>query len=171
MLAALVLVAIVTTLGLRLRAGTDRGATDSPLLGRPAPDFSLPVLGEPDRRIGNRDLLGDPFVLNVWRSGCGACRAEHTVVSALARSGRVRVVGYNHRDTPGAAQQWLAQLGDPYWASVVDADGSAARDWGIRDAPETFLVDARGIVRWKFAGPLTQDVVDADILPTLESAR
>lgn len=169
--AVLAVVVAGVVLALRLRTETAGSAVDSPLIGRRAPDFSLPVLGSPHRRLGNRDLLGDPFVLNVWRSDCEACATEHPVVAALARDGQVRVVGFNHRDTPDAARRWLARHGNPYWASVVDADGRAAREWGIRGAPETYLVDARGIVRWKFVGPLTPGVVAADIVPTLESAR
>jgi cytochrome c biogenesis protein CcmG/thiol:disulfide interchange protein DsbE len=170
-LLAFVALAVLLFVGIRMHAGTDSTAIDSPLIGRPAPDFSLPVLGDPTRRIGNRDLLGEPFLLNVWGSWCPNCRVEHPVVTQLARSGAVRVVGYNYKDDPADAQRWLTQLGDPYHVSIVDADGQAALDWGIYGAPETFLVDARGIVRWKFVGPLTPEVVEEDILPTLESAR
>jgi cytochrome c biogenesis protein CcmG/thiol:disulfide interchange protein DsbE len=163
--------ALLLAVGVRMHAGTDSTAIDSPLIGRPAPDFSLPVLGDPTRRIGNRDLLGEPFLLNVWGSWCPNCQVEHPVVSALARSGKVRIIGYNYKDEPADAQRWLDQLGNPYYANIVDADGRAALDWGIYGAPETFLVDARGIVRWKYVGPLTPEVVAQDILPTLESAR
>jgi cytochrome c biogenesis protein CcmG/thiol:disulfide interchange protein DsbE len=170
-LLAFLALAALLAIGIHLRGETDATAIDSPLIGRPAPDFSLPVLGDPTRRIGNRDLLGEPFLLNVWGSWCPNCQLEHPVVCALARSGAVRVVGYNYKDDPADAQRWLAQLGDPYFVTVADVDGRAALDWGIYGAPETFLVDARGIVRWKFVGPITQQVVDEDILPTLESAR
>ena len=165
----LVLAALVV-LGLRIRAGTDHTAADSPLIGRQAPDFSLPLLGEPARRLGNRDLLGEPFVLEVWSSPCPACDAALPVVAGLANQGQVRVVRYILGD-PGDAALRLARDGNPYFAVVVDADGRAARAWGIRRAPEAYLVDARGIVRWKHSRPLTTAVVAEDILPTLESAR
>lgn len=170
-LLAFVLLALLLGVGVYMSRRDDRTAIDSPLIGRKAPDFSLPVLGDPTRRIGNRDLLGEPFLLNVWGSWCPNCQVEHPVIAELARSGAVRVVGYNYKDEPADAKRWLAQLGDPYFVNIVDADGRAALDWGIYGAPETFLVDARGIVRWKFVGPLTQDVVEDDIIPTLESAR
>jgi cytochrome c biogenesis protein CcmG/thiol:disulfide interchange protein DsbE len=170
-LLAFVALALLLGVGVYMSRRDDRTAIDSPLIGRPAPDFSLPVLGDPTRRIGNRDLLGEPFLLNVWGSWCPNCQVEHPVITALARSGKVRIVGYNYKDEPADAQRWLERFGDPYHVSIVDADGRAALDWGIYGAPETFLVDARGIVRWKFVGPLTQDVVDDDIIPTLESAR
>jgi cytochrome c biogenesis protein CcmG/thiol:disulfide interchange protein DsbE len=170
-LLAFAVLALLLGVGVYLSRRDDRTAIASPLIGRPAPDFSLPVLGEPGRRIGNRDLLGEPFLLNVWGSWCPNCQVEHPVVSALARSGKVRIIGYNYKDEPADAQRWLDQLGNPYYANIVDADGRAALDWGIYGAPETFLVDARGIVRWKYVGPITEDVVAEDILPTLESAR
>ena len=170
-LLAFVVLALLLGAGVYLSRRDDRTAIDSPLIGRPAPDFSLPVLGEPDRRIGNRDLLGEPFLLNVWGSWCPNCQVEHPVISELARSGKVRIVGYNYKDEPADAQRWLDQFGNPYHLNIVDADGRAALDWGIYGAPETFLVDARGIVRWKFVGPITPEVVAEDILPTLESAR
>jgi cytochrome c biogenesis protein CcmG, thiol:disulfide interchange protein DsbE len=170
-LLAFVVLAVLLYAGIQLHAGTDSTAIDSPLIGRPAPDFSLPVLGEPGRRIGNRDLLGQPFLLNVWGSWCPNCRVEHPVIAELARSGAVRVVGYNYKDEAADAQRWLGEFGNPYFVNVVDADGRAALDWGIYGAPETFLVDARGVVRWKYVGPITPEVVREDILPTLESAR
>jgi cytochrome c biogenesis protein CcmG/thiol:disulfide interchange protein DsbE len=168
---AFLALAALLGVGVYMSRRDDRTAIDSPLIGRPAPAFSLPVLGEPGRRVGNHDLLGEPYLLNVWGSWCPNCRVEHPVVTQLAGSGAVRVVGYNYKDEAVDAQRWLAQLGDPYHVNVVDQDGRAALDWGIYGAPETFLVDARGIVRWKYVGPLTPEVVRDDILPTLESAR
>lgn len=170
-LLAFVALALLLGVGVYMSRRDDRTAIDSPLIGRPAPDFSLPVLGDPTRRIGNRDLLGEPFLLNVWGSWCPNCQVEHPVITELARSGKVRIVGYNYKDEPADAQRWLDRFGNPYHVNIVDADGRAALDWGIYGAPETFLVDARGTVRWKFVGPITPDVVAEDILPTLESAR
>ena len=170
-LLAFVVLALLLGAGVYMSRRDDRTAIDSPLIGKPAPDFSLPVLGDPTRRIGNRDLLGQPFLLNVWGSWCPNCQVEHPVISELAKTGKVRIVGYNYKDEPADAQRWLDQFGNPYHVNIVDADGRAALDWGIYGAPETFLVDARGIVRWKYVGPLTPEVVEQDILPTLESAR
>lgn len=165
-----VVLAVLLVLGLRIRAGTDLTASDSPLIGRPAPDFSLPLLGEPARRLGNRDLLGEPFLLEVRSSPCPACDGAQAVVAGLANEGQVRVVLYILGDPADTALR-LARDGNPYFAVVVDGDGRAARAWGIRRAPEAYLVDARGIVRWKHSRPLTAKVVAEDILPTLESAR
>ena len=159
--------AVLLFAGVRMNSGRDNSAIPSPLLGKPTPAFSLPVLGDPARRIGNADLLGRPYLLNVWGSWCPTCRFEHPHMTALARSGKVRVVGYNYKDAPEDAQAWLRQFGNPYEVVVTDEDGRAALDWGIYGAPETFLVDARGIVRWKLVGPVDEAVVREQIEPML----
>lgn len=168
--AGAVALAALFALGWRLRAGTDHTAADSPLIGRRTPDFSLPRLDDPTRRLGNRDLLGEPFLLDVRRRDCPDCDLARPVVDALARSGKVRVVGLVLGE-PGDLRTRIAREATPYFAVMVDNDGRAARAWGIRGAPEAWLVDARGIVRWRHARPLTDQVVAEDILPTLESAR
>ncbi|HEX5756524.1 MAG TPA: redoxin family protein, partial [Arenimonas sp.] len=96
-------------------------------------------------------------------------RDEHPYIDEIARSGRVRVIGYDYKDDPVDAQRWLQQFGNPYEFIVVDADGLAALDWGIYGAPETFLVDAAGIVRWKHVGPIDRKVMEASLWPALES--
>ena len=93
------------------------------------------------------------------------------MITRFAESKRVRVVGYNWKDDRADALRWLEQFGNPYWVVVVDQDSRYALDWGIYGAPETFLVDAGGIVRWKYIGPLTPEVVRDELLPRLESAR
>jgi cytochrome c biogenesis protein CcmG/thiol:disulfide interchange protein DsbE len=159
--------ALLLYAGVRMNAGRDTSAIASPLIGKPAPDFALPVLGQPGRQVSRADLLGKPYLLNVWGSWCVNCREEHPVVTALARSGRVRVIGYDYKDAPEDAQRWLAQLGDPYEFSLADEEGRVALDWGIYGAPESYLVDARGIVRWKFVGPLDESIVRGQLEPVL----
>lgn len=160
--------------GVRMNAGKDTSAIPSPLIGKPAPTFSLPQLDAPDQRIGNADLRGKPYLLNVWGSWCPNCREEHPFVTALAGSGKVRVVGYNYKDAPEDARRWLAQFGNPYSLIVTDEDGRGAFDWGIYGAPESYLVDARGIVRWKIVGPIDDTVIHDQIEPmlaTMESEK
>lgn len=171
LLPLLVFIALAVLLGagVLMNAGRDTKAIPSPLLGKPAPDFALPVLDEPERVVSKADLLGQPYLLNVWGSWCPACRDEHPVITDLARSGRIRVIGYDYKDEADEARRWLAQFGNPYALIIVDADGRAALDWGIYGAPETFLVDAGGMVRWKFVGPLTPEVVQEQLLPQLEA--
>lgn len=151
--------------GIRLAETRDPNAIPSPLIGKPAPEFSLPLLHEPDKTLTRADLLGQPYVLNVWGSWCPSCRLEHPFVEALAKSGRIRVIGFNYKDEREDALRWLQQFGDPYEFSLVDRDGRKAIDFGVSAAPETFVVDAQGIVRFKQTGPLTPDVIARDILP------
>lgn len=125
----------------------------SPLIGKPAPVFELPLLSG-EGVFSNEDLKGQLTLVNVWASWCYACRQEHEVVKKLARSG-LRVVGLNYKDKKQDAQAWLAQLGNPYQLVMADESGRAAIDWGVYGAPETFVVDAQGIIRHKVIGPVS----------------
>jgi cytochrome c biogenesis protein CcmG/thiol:disulfide interchange protein DsbE len=145
----------------------DRDVLPSPLIGKPAPAFALPVLHEPARTVTLDDLKGQPFLMNVWGSWCVECRVEHPVLTRFAETRRLRVVGYNWKDEPEDALRWLAQFGNPYWVVLSDVDGRAAIDWGIYGAPETFLVDGAGIVRWKHVGALTDETVANELMPAL----
>ena len=146
----------------------DREALPSPLIGKPAPEFSLPVLHEPGRLVSSQDLRGQPYLLNVWGSWCPACRDEHPVLARFAETRRVRVIGYNWKDEHADAVRWLEQFGNPYWLVLVDYDGRKAIDWGIYGAPETFLVDGDGIVRWKHVGPLDDATIATGLVPLLD---
>jgi cytochrome c biogenesis protein CcmG, thiol:disulfide interchange protein DsbE len=153
--------------GVRLAAVRDPNAIPSPLIGKAAPSFSLPSLHEPERVISDQDLRGRPYLLNVWGSWCPTCRIEHPIVAALARSGRVRVIGFNYKDARDDALRWLQQFGDPYEFSLVDLEGRKAIDFGVTAAPESFLIDAQGVVLYKVTGPLTPDLIEREILPRL----
>ena len=154
--------------GVRMNSGKDTSAIPSPFVGKPVPAFSLPVLGEPGRVLTDRDLRGTPYLLNVWGSWCVNCREEHPQLTALAQRG-VRVVGYNYKDAPEDAQRWLAEFGNPYDLIVADEEGRAALDFGIYGAPETFLVDKDGIIRWKLVGPITAELLSAEVEPRLKA--
>lgn len=168
-LLAFAALALLLGVGVMMNSGKDTSAIPSPLVGKMAPDFALPVLDEPERIVTRDDLLGEPYLLNVWGSWCPACRDEHPVITELAESGRVRVIGYDYKDEADDARRWLQQFGNPYALVIADVEGRAALDWGIYGAPESFLVDAQGVIRWKFVGPLTPEVVQAQLLPVLES--
>jgi cytochrome c biogenesis protein CcmG/thiol:disulfide interchange protein DsbE len=153
--------------GVRMNSGKDTSAIPSPLIGMSAPAFSLPVFDDASRKLSGKDLLGAPYLLNVWGSWCPNCREEHPVITRLAQSGKLRVVGYDYKDSAEDARRWLAEFGNPYTLILVDEDGRAALDWGIYGAPETFLIDAHGIVRWKHVGPVDESVVHDEIEPWL----
>lgn len=170
-LAIFAALALLLAAGVWLSRNPDRQSLPSPLIGKPAPAFSLPVLHEPGRLVTLDDLKGAPFVLNVWGSWCPACQVEHPALTRLAESKRIRVIGYNLKDEPADALRWLEQFGNPFWLVLVDYTGDKAIDWGIYGAPETFLVDARGIVRWKHVGPLTDTIVREQLMPQIERAE
>ena len=159
--------ALLLAAGVWLARNPDREALPSPLIDRPAPQFALPVLHEPQRTVTLAELRGEPFVLNVWGSWCPECRVEHPVLTRFAETKRVRVVGYNLKDEPADALRWLDQFGNPYWLVVTDYDGRAAIDWGIYGAPETFLVDGNGVIRWKHVGPMSDDTIADELVPAL----
>ena len=125
----------------------------SPLIGKPAPEFELPLLLQ-DGTFSNKDFIGHVTLVNVWASWCFACRQEHEAVKYLSKKG-VRIIGLNYKDKASDAKKWLAALGNPYQAIAADTDGRVAIDWGVYGAPETFLIDKQGIIRHKVIGPLS----------------
>lgn len=139
----------------------------SPLVGRPAPAFALPVLGAPDRTVSAADLRGQVWMLNVWASWCGACRLEHPVMVDLARSRVVPIYGLNYKDKPAEAIRWLGHFGNPYQQSLSDADGRVGIDFGVYGVPETFVIDKAGVVRLKLTGPVTPEMLKETILPLI----
>ncbi len=140
----------------------------SPLIGKPAPGFELALLDAPERKIKRDDLLGKVWVLNVWASWCAPCREEHPLVVELARRKLAPVYGLNYKDTRPAAMSFLQQLGNPYEASLVDADGRVGIDYGVYGVPETFIVDKAGTIRYKQIGPVTPEALEKKIVPLLK---
>ncbi len=145
--------------------GKDTRLVPSPLINRPAPVFNLPDLLDPAARVGNAELRGRPYLLNVWASWCFACREEHPVLMRLAASGKVAIIGYNWKDEPEAALAVLRQSGNPYQRIAADQEGRVAIDFGVYGAPETFVVDANGTIIHKHIGPLDWAAVESEILP------
>lgn len=141
----------------------------SPLIGKPAPAFSAPLLAEPGKAVTREQLLGKPWVLNVWASWCAPCRDEHPYWVAFAPKSPVAIYGLNYKDQPAAAQKWLQQLGNPYTQSLVDADGRIGIDYGVYGVPETFVIDKQGVVRFKHIGPMTPEVLRDKIEPLLKT--
>ncbi|KQZ67836.1 MULTISPECIES: DsbE family thiol:disulfide interchange protein [unclassified Lysobacter] len=166
-LAAFAVLAVLLAAGVWLSRNPNREALPSPLIGKPAPEFSLPVLHEAGRLMRSDQLRGSPYLLNVWGSWCPACRDEHPVLTRFAETKRVRVIGFNWKDEHADALRWLEQYGNPYWMVLTDYDGKVAIDWGIYGAPETFLVDAKGVVRWKHVGPMSEATIRDELLPVL----
>ena len=140
----------------------------SPLIGKPAPAFVLSRLDAPDQSLKRDELLGKVWVLNVWASWCAPCREEHPLLVDFARRRIAPVYGLNYKDTRPAGMAFLAQLGNPYEASLFDGDGRVGIDYGVYGVPETFVVDKQGVIRFKHVGPLTPDVIREKIEPLLK---
>lgn len=139
----------------------------SPLVDKPAPEFTLPDLKNPAQAFTRQDLLGKVSLVNIWASWCVSCRAEHAVLAEIAKTGRVTLYGINYKDERTDALQWLAALGDPYQAHGFDADGRVGMDWGVYGTPETFLIDKKGMIRYKVVGPISAQVWQELLLPLI----
>ena len=145
----------------------DPGTLPSALLDKPAPAVALPPLLDGKPGLASSDLKGAPVLVNVWASWCVPCRAEHPVLTRLARE--VPVFGLNYKDKADDARRFLVELGDPYQRIGTDLSGRTAIDWGVYGVPETFVVDAEGRIRHRHVGPLTDKVVTETIRPLLKS--
>ncbi|MGV6818369.1 MAG: DsbE family thiol:disulfide interchange protein [Thiotrichales bacterium] len=143
----------------------------SPLIGKPAPQFSLPDLFDPEKKISPEDFKGQVWMLNVWATWCVSCRAEHPVLVDLAKRVDFPIVSLDYKDEAEPAKQWLQRLGNPYTATAFDADGMVGIDWGVYGTPETYLIDKAGIIQYKHIGPLTPQVLSEKILPLVKSLQ
>jgi cytochrome c biogenesis protein CcmG/thiol:disulfide interchange protein DsbE len=159
-----------TLLAVGLKIADHKTEIPSPLIGKKIPEFSLPALGQDDVTITHEDLIGQPFLINVWASWCPTCRTEHPFVEQLAASGLLRVIGLNYRDEEEDALAWLEYFGNPYALNMADVSGRTAIDFGVYAAPESFLVDADGYILFKQVGMLTPDIIEKEILPLIRPA-
>ena len=157
----------------------------SPLVGKPAPAFSLARVDSPQQNFSPKDMVGRVWLLNVWASWCVSCRQEHPVLVQMAKSGKVTLVGLNYKEVRGdgaidadklsaddekrmaleRANGWLKQHGNPYALSVLDLDGRVGIDYGVYGVPETYVIDKAGVIRMKHTGPISPDVFSTRILP------
>ncbi len=162
----------------------------SPLIHKKAPAFSLPVLNE-NKNFSTQEMLGKIWLLNVWASWCVSCRVEHPVLVDFAKQNTVVIVGLNYKEIKGdaslnasklsleeemhlatqRANQWLNEKGNPYFLSVLDLNGKVGLDYGVYGVPETFLIDANGMIQFKHLGPITPDVLQNKLLPQIEKLK
>ena len=152
----------------RNAGGEDMPSSESALIGKPVPKFRLESLDNPGQ-FYQADVLtqGKPVLLNVWATWCPTCRAEHQYLNQLSAQG-IRVVGMNYKDDRQKAISWLKELGNPYALSLFDGDGMLGLDLGVYGAPETFLIDGNGIIRYRHAGDLNPRVWEEEIKPLWE---
>jgi cytochrome c biogenesis protein CcmG/thiol:disulfide interchange protein DsbE len=160
----IIFVMLVVVLGIGLTLNPR--LVPSPLIGKPVPDFSLPLLD------GSGVLTQDTFkgkitLLNVWASWCYVCRQEHPAIKWLSGQG-VRIIGFDYKDKPADAKAWLKQLGNPYSEVITDLDGRVGINWGVYGAPETFVVDQNGIIREKHVGAVDEKYIKEELGPLLK---
>ncbi len=146
----------------------DPSEVPSPLIGKPVPEFSLPRLLE-SSVITEKEFLGKVSLVNVWATWCFACKQEHPILNNLAAQNVVPIYGLNYKDDSQQAKLYLKEFGNPYVANAVDESGRTSIDWGVYGAPETFVVDKKGIIRHKHIGPLTKEDVESKILPLIQA--
>ncbi len=176
---------LVLVVFLAIGLNRDPHEVPSPLVGKPAPDFKLQQLAEPDKSFSPADMRGQVWLLNVWASWCVSCRAEHPLLVAFARQGGLPIVGLNYKEVRGdgetdvkklaadeettltrqRAAAWLSQHGNPYLLSALDMDGRVGIDYGVYGVPETYLIDKKGVIRYKQIGPITPEALEKKILP------
>ena len=178
--------ALVLFLGVGLRLNPRE--IPSPFIGKPAPAFNLVQLGAPEKTFSPKEMAGQVWLLSVWASWCVSCRAEHPVLVELAKTNMVKLVGLNYKELRGdgevdmsqidaatektmsvqRAGDWLKLHGDPYTLSVLDLDGRVGIDYGVYGVPETFVIDKQGVVRRKFVGPMTPQLITEELLPLIK---
>jgi cytochrome c biogenesis protein CcmG/thiol:disulfide interchange protein DsbE len=137
----------------------------SPLIGKPAPAFTLPLLHEPEKSFSQKDVAGQVWILNVWASWCAPCREEHPLWVELAKNKTVPIYGLNYKDKRPDSIAWLQRYGDPYVLSVSDIQGRIGIDYGVYGVPETYVIDKQGVIRFKHIGPVRPEVLQQKILP------
>lgn len=143
----------------------------SVLIDKPAANFTVPQLQQPEKTFSPADMKGKVWLFNVWASWCVSCRQEHPLLVQLARTGEVPIYGLDYKDDPVAAEAWLRDWGNPYTLSAVDVDGRVGMDYGVYGVPETYLIDQQGIIRYKQIGPLTPQAIQEKILPMVRELR
>ena len=158
--------ALVLLLGVGL--GLNPREVPSPLIGKPAPAFELPLLAAPGKTFSQKEMLGKVWVLNVWASWCQPCLVEHPQITRLAASGAAPVVGLNYKAARDDALPWLARNGNPFFATVYDGAGRIAIDYGVYGVPETYVIDRSGVIRYKRIGPVTPEILKEKIEPLLK---
>ncbi|MEZ5855590.1 MAG: DsbE family thiol:disulfide interchange protein [Hyphomicrobiaceae bacterium] len=175
-LPVLIFAALVGLFAVALRTG-DPTKIPSALIGKPAPQVALAAVpglvkaGQPVPGFSTQDLKsGKPSVVNFWASWCVPCVDEHPYLTALGKQTGVVIYGVNQKDQASNARQFLAQHGNPYTSVGADANGRASIEWGVYGTPETFVVDGQGMVVYKHVGPISEDALQARILPALKKA-
>ena len=163
-MAAFVVLASFLYLGFTLR---DPHELPSALIDEAFPDFDLPILGASGARATRADVIGERRLVNVWATWCPTCLAEHGELERIAAETGLSIIGINYKDDPVEAGRWLARHGNPYDFNILDTSGDFGVELGVYGAPETFLVDAAGIIRYKRVGDVNEDIWRRELQPAI----
>ncbi len=162
--AVFVAIAVLLSKGLHLHPAEVK----SPLIGKPVPNFSLQDLNQPGRTMTQDDLKGHVSLLNVWASWCTTCLAEHPYIKDFSNYPDVQFYSLNYKDTEDNAIQWLKKSGNPYMSIGFDVEGLVGMDFGVYGTPEAFLIDKKGIIRYKYVGMIDEQIWGDEFLPRIK---
>ncbi|MET0291001.1 MAG: DsbE family thiol:disulfide interchange protein [Steroidobacteraceae bacterium] len=168
-LAGFLVVAVILGIALKRAPEAGQAFVKSALIGKPAPEFTLPSVIPNAEDVSLAQFKGRWTLLNVWGTWCVECRVEHPVLLDIQREGKVTIIGLDYKDEDAAALEWLDRLGNPYAAVAADREGRAAIDFGVYGAPETFLIDPQGVIVHKQVGPVSKAIWQTDFLPKIEA--
>ncbi len=140
----------------------------SPLIGKPAPVFTAPVLDKPGQTFSSKDMLGKVWLLNTWASWCVACREEHPILVEFSKTNPLPIIGLDYKDKDAEGLKWLARFGNPYQLAVTDQDGRIGIDFGVYGVPESFVIDKAGVIRYKQIGPFTEESIQKKLIPLIK---
>lgn len=149
----------------------DSRTLPSALIDRPLPEFELRSLELGDRLVTRQDLPNEPFILNIWGSYCLPCLQENPIFMAAMENNIIPIVGVNYKDRDDAARDWLDDNGNPFTLNIIDDTGRYGIDLGVYGAPETFIVDASGVIRFKHIGVIDYRIWDDEIMPAIAAVR
>lgn len=149
--------ALFALFGYALLSGVDPKEVPSALTGKTLPDFQLSSLQDENVSISRDQIIGEPMLVNIWATWCGSCKYEHPVLNALSAGG-VKIIGINYKDERDLALKWLKDYADPYALDIFDPNGDLGFDLGVTGAPETFFIDSKGQVQYRYQGPITNEI-------------
>ncbi|ROS04670.1 cytochrome c biogenesis protein CcmG/thiol:disulfide interchange protein DsbE [Sinobacterium caligoides] len=153
------------------REGYNPQILPSALIGKSVPAFSIQALETPERTMTEADLKGRVILLNVWATWCPTCRIEHPHLMDISRQFGIPIIGLNYKDEDAKAMQWLRQLGNPYEVNIADREGGLGLDLGVYGAPETYVIDRQGVIRYKHVGEVDMNIWLQDLKPVVDRLR
>jgi len=143
----------------------------SPLIGKPAPVFTAPVLDKANETFSSKDMLGQVWLLNTWASWCVACRQEHPILVEFVKTNPLPIIGLDYKDKDADGIKWLERYGNPYTKAITDRDGRIGIEFGVYGVPESFLIDKLGVIRYKQIGPITDEALRDKIIPLINELQ